>query len=120
MENFSVDMIKISVAVVFLIIFFVVLSNNKKQKSQLISISEPIVGNGNYNLVILDIENKNKIEVLKEIRAITNFDLYYAKTAIENLPFTLLKNVDIEYAQEIKEHLEKCGAVISIEKENIQ
>ena len=81
-------------------------------------------GNSNINLNLnlniqfnIDIENKNKIEVLKEIRAVTNFDLRTAKFAIENLPFTLLKNVDIEYAQKIKEHLEGCGAVISIEKE---
>ena len=109
-------MIQIIVAIIAGIVIFALFSNKNKNNIYMENIPIPSNGNGDYDLIITDVKTNQQINVLKEIRAIKNFDLYTAKSAIENLPFTLLKNVDIEYAQEIKERLEASGAIICIEK----
>jgi|UniRef100_A0A7C5AMM3 large subunit ribosomal protein L7/L12 len=56
----------------------------------------------------------NKIQVIKEVRAITNLGLKEAKEAVENVPTTLKEGISKAEAEEIKKKLEAQGATVEI------
>ncbi len=56
----------------------------------------------------------NKIQVIKEVRAITGLGLKEAKDAVENVPTTLKEAVSKAEAEEIKKKLEEQGATVEI------
>jgi len=64
--------------------------------------------------VVLTVCGPNKIQVIKEVRAITNLGLKEAKEAVENLPNTLKEGVSKAEAEEIKKKLEAQGATVEI------
>lgn len=63
--------------------------------------------------VILKSAGEKKINVIKEVRALTNLGLKEAKDAVENLG-TLLEGVSKEAAQDAKAKLEAAGAVVEV------
>lgn len=63
---------------------------------------------------VLTVCGPNKIQVIKEVRAITNLGLKEAKEAVENLPTTLKEAVSRAEAEEIKKKLEEQGATVEI------
>jgi len=63
---------------------------------------------------VLTVCGPNKIQVIKEVRAITNLGLKEAKEAVENLPTTLKEAVSKAEAEEIKKKLEEQGATVEI------
>ncbi len=64
--------------------------------------------------VVLTVCGANKIQVIKEVRAITNLGLKEAKEAVENVPNTLKEGISKAEAEEIKKKLEAQGATVEI------
>lgn len=64
--------------------------------------------------VILKSAGSNKIQTIKEVRAITNLGLKEAKDLVESLPKPIKEKVSKEEAEEIKKKLEAIGAEVEI------
>ena len=64
--------------------------------------------------VILADAGANKINVIKEIRAITNLGLKEAKDLVEGAPKPLKEGVNKDEAESIKKKLEDAGAKVTI------
>ncbi|MCM8785221.1 MAG: 50S ribosomal protein L7/L12 [Candidatus Omnitrophica bacterium] len=64
--------------------------------------------------VILKNAGSNKIQTIKEVRAITNLGLKEAKDLVESLPKPIKEKVSKEEAEEIKKKLEAIGAEVEI------
>lgn len=63
---------------------------------------------------VLTVIGPNKIQVIKEVRAITGLGLKDAKEAVENVPTTLKEGISKAEAEEIKKKLEEQGATVEI------
>lgn len=66
-----------------------------------------------FTVVLADI-GKNKIQVIKEIRAITTLGLKEAKDLVEAAPKPVKEGVTKEEADKVKAQLEKVGAKIEL------
>jgi len=66
-----------------------------------------------FSVVITGVGEK-KIQVIKEVRAITSLGLKEAKDAVENLPNAIKEGVSKEEAEKIKKQLEEAGASVEI------
>ena len=64
--------------------------------------------------VVLTDAGANKINVIKEVRAVTGLGLKEAKDLVEGAPKTLKEGVSKEEAAKMKEVIEKAGAKITI------
>jgi len=64
--------------------------------------------------VILKSGGEKKIQVIKEIRAITNLGLKEAKDLVEGAPGTVKEGVSKQEAEEIKKKLEAQGAAVEL------
>lgn len=64
--------------------------------------------------VILQEVGPKKINVIKEVRALTNLGLKEAKDVVDGAPSTILEAVNKESAEEAKAKLEEVGAVAEI------
>ncbi len=64
--------------------------------------------------VVLTACGANKIQVIKEVRAVTNLGLKEAKEAVENVPTTLKEAISKAEAEEIKKKLEAQGATVEV------
>jgi large subunit ribosomal protein L7/L12 len=64
--------------------------------------------------VVLTVCGPNKIQVIKEVRAITSLGLKEAKEAVETVPNTLKEAISKAEAEEIKKKLEAQGATVEI------
>lgn len=64
--------------------------------------------------VILADGGAKKINVIKEIRAITGLGLKEAKDLVEGAPKTVKEGIDKAQAQEIKKKLEEAGAKVEL------
>ena len=64
--------------------------------------------------VILAEAGANKINVIKEIRAITNLGLKEAKDLVDGAPKTVKEGVAKAEAEEIKKKLEEAGAKVEL------
>jgi len=64
--------------------------------------------------IILKSAGSNKIQTIKEVRAITNLGLKEAKDLVEGAPKTLKEKVSKEEAEEIKKKMESIGAEVEI------
>ena len=65
--------------------------------------------------VVLAAAGDKKIEVIKEVRAITGLGLKEAKDLVEAAPKTLKEGVAKAEAQEFKKKLEEAGAKVELE-----
>ncbi len=65
--------------------------------------------------IVLKEVGPNKIQVIKEIRAITNLGLKEAKELVDKAPSKVKENVSKEEAEEIKSKLTAAGAVVELE-----
>jgi hypothetical protein len=65
-------------------------------------------------VVILASAGANKINVIKEVRAVTGLDLKEAKDLVEAAPKPLKENVSLAEALKIKRILEDAGATVEI------
>ena len=64
--------------------------------------------------LILAAAGANKIQVIKEIRAVTNLGLKEAKDLVESAPKPVKTALKKEEAQEIKKKLEAAGATVEL------
>ncbi|MDZ7722917.1 MAG: 50S ribosomal protein L7/L12 [candidate division KSB1 bacterium] len=64
--------------------------------------------------VVLKSAGAKKIQVIKEVRSITNLGLKEAKELVDGAPNDVKKGVTKEEAEEIKTKLEEAGAEIEI------
>lgn len=66
-----------------------------------------------FNVSLISVGDK-KIQVLKELRALTNLGLKEAKDLIDNIPSVIKQGVTKEEAEKIKAKLEEVGAKVEI------
>lgn len=66
-----------------------------------------------FDIVLTD-AGANKINVIKEVRALTGLGLAEAKALVEGAPKTVKEAVSKEDAAKIKEALEKAGAKVTV------
>lgn len=66
-----------------------------------------------FDVVLAD-AGANKINVIKEVRAVTGLGLKEAKDLVEGAPKTLKEGVSKEEAAKMKEVIEKAGAKVQI------
>ena len=64
--------------------------------------------------VILVAAGAQKINVIKEVRAITGLGLKEAKDLVDNAPKPVKEAVDKAESQKIKDQLEKAGATVEV------
>jgi large subunit ribosomal protein L7/L12 len=66
-----------------------------------------------FNVILAAIGDK-KIEVIKEVRALTGLGLKEAKDLVEGAPKAVKEGVNKEEAEKIKATLEKAGAKVEL------
>ena len=64
--------------------------------------------------VILESAGEKKIQVIKEVRTLTNLGLKEAKDLVEAAPKPVLEKVKKDEADKAKEALEAAGATVSV------
>ena len=64
--------------------------------------------------VVLEAAGEKKINVIKEVRALTSLGLKEAKDLVESAPKAVLEKVTKEAAEKAKESLEGAGASVTL------
>jgi large subunit ribosomal protein L7/L12 len=64
--------------------------------------------------VILTAAGDKKIQVIKEVRALTNLGLKEAKDLVDGAPKPVLEKVNKETAEKAREQLEAAGATVEV------
>ena len=64
--------------------------------------------------VILEAAGDKKIQVIKEVRALTSLGLGEAKALVDGAPSTVLEGVNKENADKAKAQLEEAGATVTL------
>ena len=64
--------------------------------------------------VILEAAGDKKINVIKEVRALTSLGLKEAKDLVESAPKAILEKVDKAAAEKAKDALEGAGATVTV------
>ena len=77
------------------------------------AVTEEDIGGGVVNIELTAAGDK-KIDVIKEVRAITELGLKEAKDLVESAPKLLKEGVKKEEAEEIKKKLEAVGAKVEL------
>lgn len=64
--------------------------------------------------VVLDSAGEQKIQVIKEVRALTNLGLGEAKALVDGAPSTILEGANKETAEKAKAALEAAGGKVTL------
>jgi large subunit ribosomal protein L7/L12 len=64
--------------------------------------------------VVLEAAGDKKIQVIKEVRALTSLGLGEAKAVVDGAPSTVLEGANKEAAEKAKAQLEAAGATITL------
>jgi large subunit ribosomal protein L7/L12 len=64
--------------------------------------------------VVLTAAGEKKIQVIKEVRALTSLGLKEAKDLVDGAPKPVLENVDKAAAEKAKDQLEGAGATVEL------
>jgi large subunit ribosomal protein L7/L12 len=75
--------------------------------------AEPVEEQTEFDVILATIGEK-KINVIKEVRAITGLGLKEAKDLVEGAPKPVKEAVGKEEAQKLKEQLEGAGATVEV------
>lgn len=67
-----------------------------------------------FDVRLAGFDEKSKIKVIKEVRAITGLGLKEAKEMVEGAPKVIQKDMKEEAAEELKKKLEEAGATIEL------
>ena len=70
-------------------------------------------GPAEFNVILASIGDK-KINVIKEVRALTQLGLKEAKDLVESAPAPIKEGIQKEEAEEIKKKLEDVGATVEL------
>jgi large subunit ribosomal protein L7/L12 len=73
----------------------------------------PVEEKTEFNVILAD-AGANKINVIKEIRAITGLGLKEAKDLVEGAPKTVKEGVNKDDAKKIKDQLTAAGATVEV------
>ena len=74
---------------------------------------EPVEEKTDFDVVLTGAGEK-KIQVIKEVRGLTNLGLKEAKELVEGAPKAILEGVDKDAAEEAKAKLEEAGAEVEL------
>jgi large subunit ribosomal protein L7/L12 len=75
--------------------------------------AEPAEEQTEFDVVLMAVGDK-KINVIKEVRAVTSLGLKEAKDLVESAPKTVKEAIKKEEAEQIKKKLEEAGATVEI------
>jgi len=64
--------------------------------------------------VILESVGDKKIQVIKEVRALTSLGLKEAKDLVDSAPKAIKEAIPMDEAEEVKKKLEEAGATVTI------
>ena len=64
--------------------------------------------------VVLEAAGEKKIQVIKEVRALTSLGLGEAKALVDGAPSNVLEGVNKETAEKAKAQLEEAGATVNL------
>jgi large subunit ribosomal protein L7/L12 len=64
--------------------------------------------------VVLTSHGDKKIQVIKEVRALTGLGLKEAKELVDSAPSTVVKDVSKEEAEKVKEKISAVGGIVDI------
>ena len=64
--------------------------------------------------VVLEAAGEKKIQVIKEVRALTNLGLGEAKALVDGAPATILEGVNKETADKAKAAIEEAGGTVTL------
>jgi len=64
--------------------------------------------------VVLEAAGEKKIQVIKEVRALTSLGLGEAKALVDGAPGNVLEGVNKENAEKAKAQLEEAGATVTL------
>jgi large subunit ribosomal protein L7/L12 len=64
--------------------------------------------------VVLEAAGDKKIQVIKEVRALTNLGLGEAKALVDGAPSTVLEGANKETAEKAKEQIESAGGTVTL------
>ena len=64
--------------------------------------------------VVLEAAGDKKIQVIKEVRALTNLGLGEAKALVDGAPSTVLEGANKESADKAKEQIEAAGGTVTL------
>ena len=64
--------------------------------------------------VVLESAGEKKIQVIKEVRALTSLGLGEAKALVDGAPSTVLEGASKENAEKAKAQLEEAGATVTL------
>jgi large subunit ribosomal protein L7/L12 len=64
--------------------------------------------------VVLEASGDKKIQVIKEVRSLTNLGLGEAKALVDGAPATVLENVNKETADKAKAAIEEAGGTVTL------
>ncbi len=64
--------------------------------------------------VVLEAAGDKKIQVIKEVRALTNLGLGEAKALVDGAPGTVLEGVNKEAAEKAKAQIEAAGGTVTL------
>ena len=64
--------------------------------------------------VVLEAAGDKKIQVIKEVRALTNLGLGEAKALVDGAPSTVLEGANKETADKAKEQIEAAGGTVAL------
>lgn len=64
--------------------------------------------------VVLEASGDKKIQVIKEVRALTNLGLGEAKALVDGAPANVLENVNKETADKAKAAIEEAGGTVTL------
>jgi large subunit ribosomal protein L7/L12 len=78
-----------------------------------VAAAEPVEEQTEFDVVLTAVGDK-KINVIKEVRAVTSLGLKEAKDLVESAPKTVKEAVKKEEAEQIKKKLEEAGATVEI------
>jgi large subunit ribosomal protein L7/L12 len=73
----------------------------------------PVVEQTEFNVILATVGDK-KINVIKEVRAITGLGLKEAKDLVEGAPKPIKEGVNKDEAAKLKKQLEEAGATVEV------
>jgi large subunit ribosomal protein L7/L12 len=78
-----------------------------------VSAAAPVVEQTEFNVILATVGDK-KINVIKEVRAITGLGLKEAKDLVEGAPKPIKEGVNKDEAAKLKKQLEEAGATVEV------
>jgi large subunit ribosomal protein L7/L12 len=75
--------------------------------------AEEVEEKGSFD-VVLEAAGDKKIQVIKEVRALTSLGLGEAKALVDGAPSTVLEGANKETADKAKAQLEEAGATVTL------